>query len=604
VSLNEKSDQREYPGVQAQAGGADLAWVALISGAIFIWAHWPAFTNPFVINDDVRQQIFWMQRWLDPGLFKGDLLSDYARHYVPWGVQGLYWLASWLMSPLYFSKLLPGALFVFLAACLFKIGGKLGDRTLAWVTVSLYWLMPFFLDNLAGGLARGFAAPLLALFLLCWLNRQPRGMVAALLLMALFIPYVFLVAAAAAALAWLAHRAGWVSPPPVPARPAHWLALAVGFGLVALMSLSFDRAGFGPLVSAAEMAHRAEFTSRGRFAILPVPSLWWELLIPWQDLAPFRDAGPVAGVTFCLVAVTLALTGACRVDWRALRDRLQPLGWLGLSSVLLYFLARLFLLKMFIPDRYVVYTFNLFYCLFLAVCLTAALKINRWPRNLALLSLVLAATLGGLRLQGVGLKDYSAYQALYAALARTPKDALIAGHPNLMDTVPTFAQRRAFATYELAHPWSRGYWQQLRPRLDDFFRAYYAATPQEVLAFCRKYRISFLVVDDRHFRPDFLAGGVFFFPMEQRVPPNFGRSRFERIDAPFFAPFDAEIRRQVAGRHQFALLSWSLSSPVVLDHHLRLLDLRPWLSKNPPVAGFSQGKPGGGLVEDHREQAN
>ena len=573
---------RALPKGPAPAAGTDLAWVALISGAIFFYAHLPAFTNPYIINDDVRQQIFWMQRWLDPGLFKGDLLSDYARHYVPWGVQGLYWLASWVVGPLYFSKLLPGVLFVFLAACLYQIGGKLGDRTVAWMTVGLYWLTPFFLDNLAGGLARGFAAPLLALFLLCWLNRQPWGMAAALLLMALFIPYIFLVAAVAAALAWLTGRTGRVSPPPFPARPAHLLLLAAGAGLVALMNLGFDRAGYGPLVSAAEMAHRAEFTSRGRFAILPVPSLWWELISPWQDLAPFRDAGPVAGVTFCLVVGALALTGALRVNWRALRDRLQPVGWLGLSSVLLYVLARFWLFKMFIPDRYVIYTFNLFYCLFLALCLQAALKINQWPRTLAVLALILAATLGGLRLQGVGLKDYAAYQALYAALAQTPKDALIAGHPNLMDNVPTFARRRAFATYELAQPWSRGYWQKLRPRLDDLFRAYYAADPQEVLAFCRKYRISFLVVDDRHFRPDFLAGGVFFFPMEQRVPQNFGRSRFERIEAPFFAPFDEEIRRQVAGRHQFALLSWPFSPIVVVDNHLRLLDLRPWLSKNPP----------------------
>ena len=81
---------------------------------------------------------------------------------------------------------------------------------------------------------------------------------------------------------------------------------------------------------------------------------------------------------------------------------------------------------------------------------------ERWPRVLAVLALVAAATLGAWRLQGVGLKDYSAYRAVYAALAATPKDALIAGHPNLMDTIPTFARRRAFATYELAHPWSRG----------------------------------------------------------------------------------------------------------------------------------------------------
>jgi hypothetical protein len=560
------------------AAAADLAWAVLFLGAVFLYAHLPACRNPFIINDDVRQQIYWMQQWLDPGLFQGDLLTDYARHYVTWGVKGLYWLASWVTGPLYFSKILPGCLFIILGACLFQIGWRLGGRSLAWTTVGIYWLMPFFLDNLAGGLARGFAAPLLALLWLGWLDRRPGVMAVALALQALFIPYIFPVGAGAVTLAWLAGRTGRCSPPPFPAQAGHFLLLAAGTALVVLMNFDYQGAGFGPLVGAAEMAHRPEFAAGGRFAILPVPSLAWELIQPWELIAPFREGGPVAGMAVTLVVAGLAVIGFFRVDWRALNDRLQPVCWLGLASVLGYFLARLFLLKLFIPDRYVIYSINLCYCLFLALGLNAALKIGQWPRNLALLALIVAASLGALRLHGVGLRDYSAYRALYAALADTPKDALIAGHPNLMDTVPTLAQRRAFATYELAHPWSRGYWQKLRLRLDDLFRAYYAADPQEVVAFCRKYGIAFLVVDDRHFRPDFLKGGQFFFPMEQRVPPNAGPSLFERVDAPFFAPFGEEIRRQVAGRTRFALLSTPNFRTFVIDQHLRLLDMRPWLT--------------------------
>jgi hypothetical protein len=582
VSLNGKSELLGGPGEPPAASGADLAWVILLSGAVFCYAHLPAFTNPFVINDDVRQQIFWMQQWLDPGLFRGDLLSAYARLYVPWGVKGLYWLAAFVVGPLTFSKILPGFLFVLLGVCLFQIGHLLGGRSLAWVTAAVYWLMPFFLDNLAGGLARGFAAPLLALFWLGWLERRPRLMGLALLLQALFIPYIFLVGAAAVALAWLAGRAAWVSPPPFPRRASHFLLLAAAAGLVGLMRLEYLSAGFGPLVSAAEMANRPEFGPAGRFPILPVPGLPWELLQPWGFIAPFREGGPVAGVAVSAAVAVLAALGLLEVDWRALKDRLRPAAWLALASLLLYFLARLALLKLFIPDRYVIYTINLFYCVLLALGLHGALKVGRWPRNLSLLALGLAACLGALRLHGVGLKDYSAYKPLYAALAATPKDALIAGHPNLMDTVPTFARRRAFATYELAHPWSRGYWRQLDPRLEDLFRAYYAGDPREVLAFARKYRIAFLVVDDRHFRPEFLKGGQFFFPMEVRAPKNFGRSRFEVVDAPFFAPFAREIRRETAGRDRFALLSWPFSPKVKVSPHLWLLDLRPWLGETPP----------------------
>jgi len=149
--------------------------VALISAVIFVLAHSPALTNPHIINDDVRQQIYWMQQWQDPALFVGDFLTDYARHYVPWGVKALYWVASWGAPPLYFAKILPGILFAFLAVCLFRIGAGLSNKRLGWMMVAIYWLMPFFLDNLAGGLARAFAAPLLALYWLGWQDKRPFG---------------------------------------------------------------------------------------------------------------------------------------------------------------------------------------------------------------------------------------------------------------------------------------------------------------------------------------------------------------------------------------------------------------------------------------------
>ncbi|MGB7910652.1 MAG: hypothetical protein WCF59_00340, partial [Desulfobaccales bacterium] len=99
-----------------------MLMVGVLSAVVFFLAHLKAWSSPYVINDDVRQQIFWMQQWLDPQLFRGDLLAEYARRYVPWGVQGLYWLATWVTDPISFSKFLPGLLFIFLALCLYRLG--------------------------------------------------------------------------------------------------------------------------------------------------------------------------------------------------------------------------------------------------------------------------------------------------------------------------------------------------------------------------------------------------------------------------------------------------------------------------------------------------
>jgi hypothetical protein len=598
----------------------DPVLVVILSAAIFVFAHFQALTNHWVINDDVRQQIFWMQQWEDAELFQGDLLTDYARAYVPWGVKGLYRLASPILDPhtfakllpglsfmtlslwgrglyplpsagvgpIIFSKWLPGLLFVFLGWCLFRIGAHLGSRRLAWFTAGVYWLTPFFLDNLSGGLARAFAAPLLAWFCLCWLEARPWGLGLVLLLLALFIPYIFLVAAGATVLAWLAGRTGrWAAPAWL--NWGHLLTVALGAGLVWLMNQEFNAGGFGPLVSAAEMVHRPEFTSQGRFPILPVPSLFWELVSPWEGIAPF-DLGVMGGALGGVLLLVVVVWGGRLLDWQHLKSRLQPFGYLLLASLLFYILARVFLLKLFIPDRYLIYTLNLCYCLGLALCLNAAIRSRAWPRWLPAAAVALVVVRAGLRLQNVGLKDFSPYRPLCRALAQTPKTALIAGHPNLMDNIPTFAQRRVLVNYELAHPWSKGYWQQIRPRLEDLFTAYYATDPGVVRDFCRRYQVSFLVVDDRHFTPEFLAGGRFLAPFNQPLQTK-GDRLAERVDCPFFAPFDAEIRRLVQSWRAFVLLRQDLFPAMMVGEHQRVLDLRPWLEKDSPSPG-QKGSPG------------
>jgi len=146
---------------------------------------------------------------------------------------------------------------------------------------------------------------------------------------------------------------------------------------------------------------------------------------------------------------------------------------------------------------------------------------------------------------------------------------VIAGHPNLMDNIPTFARRRAFATYKLAHPWSRGYWTTLKPRLMDLFKSYYAADPQEVVAFCQKYGIAFLIVDDRHFTPAFLKGGFLLFPGDRPHLPGTATGLAERNYYPFFAPFDEQIRHLTAGRPKFALLSDPAFHALAIDQHVQ-----------------------------------
>ncbi|MBN2139791.1 MAG: hypothetical protein JW718_02180 [Desulfovibrionaceae bacterium] len=503
------------PGPWPQA--LDLPFAAGLCLALFCLAHFWGLGGPYLVNDDVRQQLFWMLEWRDPGLFSGDLLADYARRYVPWGVQGVYWSACLVMGPLAFSRLLPGLLFTATGLGLFLIGRELSGRALAWSALVVFALMPVFLFNMAGGLARGFAAPLLVLFVLSFMRGSAWGMGLCLVLQALFIPYMFALCAACCGLAW-----AWAlfrgRSPVFLARARHFAVLVLCCVLVWLWSADLVRSGYGPLVSASDMVGRPEFSDLGRFPLWPGASILRTFVIePFEWLGPFHELGPVGGAAGCVLILLLAGLGARRADWSWPPRARQALLFLALGSIALYVLARVFALRLFVPSRYVEYSLTLFLCLFLAGCLNGLLR-GLWSRTFSAVFLAIAAlVLGAFRLHGVGLYDYSADQALYRALQKTPKNSLVAGHPRLMDNVLAFGQRPVLASFELAHPWSAGLWRQIEPRLNETFEAYYAKDRQTIVEFCRRRGVDYLVVDERDFDPEFMRKGAFFAPFDQRI---------------------------------------------------------------------------------------
>jgi hypothetical protein len=552
------SDCWDTTGTGPDAGAArcalpakDLWLAAVLSLAVFFAAHHQGFVNPFASNDDVRQQVFWMQKWSEPGLYPNDPFSKYAELYVPYGVKAVYRLAAPLIDPVYFSKVLTGILFVLLGVCLWAVGCTLGGRGLGWAVASVYWLMPSFLHNLSGGLSRSFASPMLALFMLCWLRRSARGMAVTLALEALFIPYICILSTGACLLAAVAGRWRKALAPPFPATAVHLLWIGLVAGLVWFMGRQFDAAGFGPLVSRADMAGRPEFGEFGRFEIYPQPGLFFDAVYyPFERIGLFLDVGLKTGIASLVALAGLAAYCGRKVDWRGLARRGAPFFPLMAASLGLYALARVCILKLFVPDRYLSYTLYMVYCLLWAACFHAGFaRALRSPKKAAAVVL-LAAALSFPRLHDLELYDYSGDAALYKAAWETPKDALFAGYPYLMDNLLTFGKRKVFVSYKLAHPWSKGWWEFIRPRLESLFRAYYATDPEAVRAFCRENHIDFLVVDPADFKPGFLNA------------------------RPFFAPFDALIRELTRGQSRFAVLDAREFPYTAVGDHLRLIDMR------------------------------
>ena len=66
------------------------------------------FSSQWIVQDDARQHVFWMLRYLDPKLYPDDLIADYFQSVAPVGYTSLYKIAAAVgISPLIFNKLLP-----------------------------------------------------------------------------------------------------------------------------------------------------------------------------------------------------------------------------------------------------------------------------------------------------------------------------------------------------------------------------------------------------------------------------------------------------------------------------------------------------------------
>ncbi len=143
----------------------------------------------------------------------------------------------------------------------------------------------------------------------------------------------------------------------------------------------------------------------------------------------------------------------------------------------------------------------------------------------------------------------------YSFVRSTPKTCLVAGPPDLMDNVLTFGRRKAFVTYESSHTWYTRYWEVIKKRTFDFFRAYYAEVPAEVREFARQNGIDYLIVRDRDFSPDLLK--------KNQIHADGSQFAFE--------PFESYINELVNSRSHFAVLDRKAFPPIYDMNGIRVL---------------------------------
>ncbi|OGX19465.1 MAG: hypothetical protein A3K83_01690 [Omnitrophica WOR_2 bacterium RBG_13_44_8b] len=498
--------------------------VVLLAIAASVNFQFPVFTSKYIVKDDVRQHIYWMQQFRDSDLFRNDLLTEYAKSYQPWGFIAVYYLLSFFIDPIVASKIMPIILVVLSSVYIFKLVRHIVNGYTGFLAALILMMTPHYLDRMTGGLPRSFAFPLVIMFLYYLIKRRYLQSSVILVLQSLFYPMICLISIPTYLCTFIRFENNRIffDRSVVKKKFLIYAIVISAFILCAKYALIYNPS-IGTTVSRGQMVGDPAYYESGRYRVLqtaPLPKMiamnvnkgvFLPKILRRYFPKAFAGSGKPSGNAVFFIAVLF-------VAYETLRKRLvfpPEIFFMFLSSMLMYLISDMMLFKLFLPERYLEYTVPVISLTVYSVAVGQL--INRFKNagmkntfQVALIILVLFHydIHGRDRFLADKTDDY---KGLYEYLNSLPKDAMIAVHPSLGNSIPSFAQRKVFINYELSHPFYDKYWAVIKKRTYDFFNAYYAGEALPVLEFCEDNGIDYLVVDKQHFADAYLSKKKIYF---------------------------------------------------------------------------------------------
>jgi hypothetical protein len=474
-----------------------------------------AFQSAYVVQDDAREYVFWMRRFIDPGLFPNDLIADYFQSVTPSGYAAVYQLMAQVgIDPLTVSKLLPIALGLLLTLYGFKVSLQLFPVPAAgFVAMQLLNQGLWLRSDLAAAAPRSFATPLLLAFVYYLLRGSWRSVAIVVILQALVYPLLLFISLGVLFVR-LVHWKGWV--PSLTRRSLLTFAAITGLGFLAMLPYIISSSEFAPTVTAAQAYKMPELWTGGRHPFYDAnPWKFW-LVGSHSGVLP-RFVPPLVWLGFLL---PFLLRNKNRFPLAAqVSPDVKILPQMAAVGLGLYVAAHAVILKLFFPTRYTGHTWRIAialaagitFILLLDMTLRACEQMgDRHFKRFAVLSLTVGIAIAVVFypafFRHFPRADYivSEESTLYEFLQQQPKDSVIATLAEEGDSIPTFAGRSVLVSREYALPFHLGYYEQIRQRAIDLIEAQYSEDLNEVQQFIQKYGVDFWVLHRDTFKPEYL----------------------------------------------------------------------------------------------------
>ena len=469
-----------------------------------------AFGSEYVVQDDARQHVFWMQRFLQPDLFPGDLIANYFQSVAPAGYTTFYKLfASLGINPLLLSKILPVFLGLITTAYCFGVCIKLFPIPAAGFVATLLLNQSLWLkDDLVSATPRAFIYPIFLAFLYYLVRRSLVLVCVAIALLGLFYPQGIF----NAAIVLILQLVRWDNGLKLSRDRRDYLFCAAGLAVTVLVLLPFalGTSEFAPTITAAEARRLPEFLPGGRSAFFSND--------PWRYWLSGGRSGFLPSIQPSTLAVGFLLPVLLRYPslfplTQQINRKIAILPQMIVASVVMFLAAHALLFKLHLPGRYSGYSLRIVLALAAGITLIA-LWDALWQAYRQKFLILTAVSLLGVALLLYPSFDKNfpntkykigSFPTLYQFFQAQPKDSLIASLAEEANNLPTFAQRSILVGREYAIPYQLGYYRQFRQITQELINAQYSLKLAAAQNLIQKYGIDFWLLDKAAFTPEYVA---------------------------------------------------------------------------------------------------
>lgn len=519
------------------ASVVSIFWLVLsMAFSIYCSLLWVAraFKHEYIIQSDARQVTPWLLRFVDPELFRNDLIADYYLSVNPDGFTLLYRaMAALGVGPLTLSRILPLILGLAVTAYCFALFLELLPVPAgAFIACLLLNQHLWTDDSLSSATPRAFLYPLFLAFLLYLAQKRLVATLVTIALQGLFYPPVMFVSAGVLALSLI----GWSNRRLHLSKDRRGYALcAAGLAVVVLVTFFYalKSSDFGPTITASEASSLPSSLAGKRLTFLNQDALTYWLTdsqsgLYWRRIIP--PFGLFAGLVLpALLWMPKRFPLASRI-----KSGIILLPRTLLSALFMFFAAHLLLFKLYLPNRYTIHIFPIVLSLASGIALTLILdsglrqadlswnSADKKKAVLAFTTIILTAAL--LFSYPFFLRRFprrsiaiGRHPDLYKFLLAEPKDSLVASLSVEADNLPSFARRSVLTAPHFANPYQAKYYLELNQRYSDMLDAIYSPDREQLCGFIDRYGVDLLLVERGTFTREYVTGHPVIMRFQDRA---------------------------------------------------------------------------------------